>query len=278
MNNSVINFFKTVSNYGLNYSVTTYNVVNDFTTFQDGSKYTEDSYNACTSNVSNCWSTGGSWRMLDYTKMMNDNGICNLVNSNQVDEVWLYGAGWFGFYEAVQAGSGAFWTNGPTISGTTCNRPVNIMGFNIEVGLGNFIEDFGHRMEGTMSNVYSYRGIDVWNRYIRNIYGNPNPNTHVGCGNIHFTPNSTGGYQWSESSVYANTYCEGFANYPNIIYDTAPTINVNCSVWGCSQVGYFDWWFKHLPRNRGKDVYGRLNNWWNYFIYPETVNTHQETL
>jgi len=276
MDNQIVSFFKTASSNGLNYQITTYNVINAFPVFLDGRQYNETTYDTCRANSANCYTYNGTWDMLDYNNLLNTYGICSLLNSGQMDELWLYGAGWFGFYEADQAGTGAFNTNGPVINNTTCSSPLNIMGFNVEVGLGNYIEDFGHRMEGTMMTVYTNHGINVWQKYTNTKFGNSDPNYVAGCGQIHYTPNSAGEYIDNTTS-YVLSYCNNYDSYPNISY-TTPLVSINCTAWNCSQTGYFTFWFEHLPRNKSKDQYGKLNNWWNYFIYPDTVSSNQERL
>jgi hypothetical protein len=44
---------------------------------------------------------------------------------------------------------------------------------------------------------------------------------------------------------------------------------VTCSTWGCNSLGYFGWWFSHLPANSGCGTDNVANDWWVYFAYPE---------
>ena len=46
---------------------------------------------------------------------------------------------------------------------------------------------------------------------------------------------------------------------------------ITCTEWGCNQVGYQTWWYRHLPSVVGKATDGKLNDWWQYVIDPNAV-------
>ena len=88
------------------------------------------------------------------------------------------------------AGPGAFWCNAPPLEGTRqATRRFVIMGFNYERGVGEMLEDLGHRAESILSHVFrDVRGdANLWERFIR--YDQKNPG-RAECGNVHFAPNS----------------------------------------------------------------------------------------
>jgi hypothetical protein len=39
------------------------------------------------------------------------------VARGEIDEIWLFGGPYFGFYESRMAGPGAFWCNAPPLPG-----------------------------------------------------------------------------------------------------------------------------------------------------------------
>ncbi|MFH0874923.1 MAG: hypothetical protein V1859_03235 [archaeon] len=125
--------------------------VDDFPIKADGFDYTESTYLDCLSDPTHniCHNPDS----VDYNKILLDFNVCDMVNSGEITEVWLFGGPWFGYWEANMAGTGAWWTNGPVVTETTCNKPVHIMGFNYERGVAEMLEDFGHRTEGTLSNI-----------------------------------------------------------------------------------------------------------------------------
>ena len=48
---------------------------------------------------------------------------------------------------------------------------------------------------------------------------------------------------------------------------------VTCETWGCNELGYYEWWFGHLPGFKGIGTDGKLNDWWVYLVDPSSVLT-----
>lgn len=230
-----------------------------FPTKNDGFIYTDASYVAVASGQSQGHQPDG----VNYLKILSDYDVCGKVNSGEIDELWLWGGPWFGYWEAVMTGPGAYVTNAPPISGTTCTRKLHILGFNYERGVSEMLEDFGHRTEGTMRTVYGgwFAGANTdWDKFTKGRAFHPNDGTFAyGCGSIHEPFNAAGGYDWGNTSAIANT-CSAWTNYP-----PAPTTlqTQTCSIWGCTGYGYLNWWLGHLPKATGV-TNGKQNNWWKY--------------
>ncbi len=72
--------------------------------------------------------------------------------SQQIDEVWMFGGPYFGFYESRMVGKGAFWCNGPGIE-LNCRRFV-IMGYNYQREVKEMVHDFGHRTESILARQF----------------------------------------------------------------------------------------------------------------------------
>ena len=140
------------------------------------------------------------------------------------------------------------------------------MGFNYERGISEMIEDMGHRFEATLDYVFGTRGPNknsLWSRFaLRNI----DVVGEAGCGNIHYGPNSTSDYDWSNQS-YVQSACDDWYNFPNL---TGAKKSVNCSAWGCDGYSFKKWWHRHLPKAGGK-TNGKLNNWWKYVADYESA-------
>lgn len=178
--------------------------------------------------------------------MLAENDVCDLINSNQIDEVWFMGFGNAGFWEANMTGTGAFWTNGPIVTGTGCNRPTHIMGFNYELPSDFALHSFGHRIEGTMRNFLP-------NDFAQfTLYGQ---NGNSSCGNVHFPPNGNVDYDYNDTA-FTNSDCMNWN-----VNHTGARSSINCTTWGCNQLGYMTWWMQHIP-----------TDWWKYIVSPSDVN------
>ena len=259
LENQFISDVTSVSGGNFNYQIVNRQVVNDFPVKADGFKYTIDTFNTCWTNRSTCHSPDTA----DYLKVLNDYDVCGKRNRGEIDELWLWGGPYFGYWEAVMAGPGAFSTNAPPLTGTSCQKKLNIMGFNYERGVSEMLEDLGHRVEGTMRQVYGSwtAGSDshAWNKFTLLDKDSPGK---ANCGNVHFAPNSTSDYDWGNTRTVASN-CEDWVNYPNL---TGATQSFNCSKWSCDGYGYKKWWLSHLPKAAGVAPDGKLTNWWEYVI------------
>ncbi len=149
-----IDFFKEVSGNKLNYSVYDTPVVREeWPEKADGFKYDETTYFPVLAGQQ----LPHNPDEVNYTKILNDTtlDICGKVNSGLIDEVWIYNAPNFGFYESRLAGPGAYKFNAPPVGGgLKCNRMVPIMGPSVERPVKEFIHNFMHRTEWTMTQVY----------------------------------------------------------------------------------------------------------------------------
>ncbi|MBI5714754.1 MAG: hypothetical protein HZC38_15255 [Chloroflexi bacterium] len=169
-----------------------------------------------------------------------------------------------GFYESIMVGKDAIWCNAPPLNMEVKRRFV-IMGFNYERGVGEMLEDLGHRAESMLSKVFlKTRGEEnLWERFTR--YDKTHPNK-AECGNVHFAPNSLSDYDWgNRREVLSN--CDDWLNFPNFRNTTR---KVSCSEWGDGDIRLHHlWWFKHFPHVEGT-TNGVSNNWWEYVIKVNT--------
>jgi hypothetical protein len=225
---------------------------------------------------------------IDYVYLFNKTklDICGKVNRGEIDEVWVSVHPYSGFHESNMVGPNPFDINGHVIEYEGCSKNVPILGIDHSIypldqegkndlAVTQAIHSYGHRVERTMQFVYgSWRQPPPENNWEKfSLAPRMNPNSkydlpYYGCGNIHYTPNSTApqGYDYYNKSPFVNSNCDAFYNYPNI---TENTKRINCEEWGCTNQGYFEWWFKHIPNKSGLGSDGKLNNWWEYIINPE---------
>jgi hypothetical protein len=265
-----IDFFLQTSNGGLNYTVVDTTIVTDgWPELVDGFQYTEAEYLDVIHGQTPAHTPDG----VNYNLIVNSPqfDICGKVNRGEVDEVWIYNGPYFGFYESTLAGPGAYWFNSPPVPGPyDCNRLVPIMGPSPERGLECAMENFGHRTESTMTRVYGSwqqnRTAHNWERFALVQARSPDY-TYSGCGSVHYPPNGTHDYDFDNlSTVMSN--CEDFANYPNLSDPAAVVQPVTCSMWGCSHLGYFEYWFSHMPSNDGCGPDQVAASWWRYIAEP----------
>lgn len=279
----------------VNYQIYQHQVIDDYPVKIDGFKYTDSTYSSC---VNSGGSLCHSPDTMDYLKILSQYNVCELRNSGTIDEVWFFGGPWFGYWEANMAGLNAFGTNGPAFTvGTSCNKNLNIMGFNYERGNNEMLEDMIHRFEGTMKHVNNgwknnpYSGSYVldpppysnWDKYtFISAYATSSDLTAYGVGTVHYPPNISNlsnTYNWTSlNSVTSNS--DDWYNFPNM---TGVTTNLNCNIWGCTEYSYKTWWLNHIPRYLGNSADGRYNNWWKYVVdydnsYIPTCNQQPQVI
>jgi hypothetical protein len=275
-----VDFFKQATNNRMNYVIAQTTIVTSgWPELVDGFKYTEQQYLAVLSNQQ----PHHEPKEVDYNRIVNSPAfdICGKVNRGEIDEVWIYNGPWFGFYESTLVGPGAYAFNSPPVGGThNCNRLIPIMGPSPERVADEAVHNFGHRGEATMTKVYgSWQQNNTshnWNKFALVKIQSPSY-SYSGCGSIHFPPNGTfqdgDGYDYDNpSDVLSN--CDDFANYPNLSDPLQVAQPVNCSRWGCNQLGYLQYWFGHFPSFTGCGPDNVANDWWKYFsntgyaVYP----------
>ncbi|MCZ7671518.1 MAG: hypothetical protein M5U34_32475 [Chloroflexi bacterium] len=265
-----ITFFKQASDNQLTYTVVDTTVVSDGWPVKiDGFRYTETEY----LRVLNGQSSPHVPDTVDYNAIVNDPNldICGRANRGEIDEVWIYNGPYFGFYESTLVGPDAYWYNSPPVPGPfSCERLIPLMGPSPERGADSAIHNFGHRMESAMTQVYGSwqqnRTAHNWERFALVNHLSPSYD-YSGCGNIHFPPNGTSDYDYGNPGT-AVTNCPDFANYPDL-GDPADTVEpVSCDAWNCDGVGYYLYWFGHLPAGPGCGPDMVANNWWRYLVDP----------
>ena len=267
-----INFFKAVTNNRLNYTVAYTTVLTDgWPAKLDGFRYTEQEY----LNVVNGITQAHKPDMVDYTQVVNTAGldICGKVNRGEIDELWVYNGPEFGFYESLLVGPNGYWFNSPPLTtGTTCNRLLPVMGPSPQVNLDNTIHNFGHRAESTLWHVYGTWDQRIpprhnWERFALSQINTNGATPYSGCGDLHFPPTAASGYDYTNSATVLST-CEDFRHYPNLGDPAVMVQPTTCAAWGCDALGYYAYWFGHLPSFSGCGPDGYANDWWRYVAEP----------
>ncbi len=267
-----------MNKHGFDYVLADYKDVKDLSWYPkpDGFTYTESTY----LDVLDGKSKKHDPDRIDMQLVLNDPrlGICSKVKNNGIDEVWLIGGPWFGFHEWYFVGPSNFADMVTTQCG---NKMVPIMGLSYEASLPNAVHSFMHRFEFTLSRVISGVGSSDDVGYTQTYspsddYGmfvaQPRHTVTGGCGNIHYPPNTTNNAEYKyNSKVYAKTYCELYKSRLVNPYtkEARPSKDINCSAWGCTAIGYYDYWMRSLPRLSGNRVYSDriiYNDWTKYLL------------
>jgi hypothetical protein len=232
---------------------------------KDGFRYDENSF-------LQCWRSRGGWHTpdaVDYDAIITEFDLVNKVESDQIDEVWLFAFPYAGFYESIMVGPAAFWCNSPPIPRTEdLSRRFVIMGFNYERDVGPMLESYGHRVESILRQVWSPWHGDVehnlWEQFILCDKVAPG---QANCGWMHYAPNSVTDYDWDNRTPVPSN-CDDWLHFPEF---QGMMRMVDCREWGNGDMrAHHKWWFKHLPRASGF-TWGIANNWWLYGVDPNTV-------
>jgi hypothetical protein len=221
-----------------------------------------------------CWRRRGGWHepdAVDYRQILAEFDLLARIEASQIDEVWLFGSPYAGFYESTMVGPGSFWCNSPPIPlSDGISRRFVIMGFNFERGVGEMLESYGHRVESILNQVWRHHHgpENLWEKFI--LYDKKAPGK-ANCGWMHYAPNSRTDYDWGNpSSVVSN--CDDWLNFPDFQGETR---QVDCRDWGSGDMrAHHKWWFQHLPRAGGY-THQVANNWWWYAVDPDAVTLRQ---
>ncbi len=238
--------------------------LNEFPALSDGFRYTPAGFQA----VLDRSAAAHQPQYVDYQAILTGLHVLPRIVNHEIDEVWLMGFPYAGFYKSTMCGVKAFWCNSqPQVWSAGCNRRFVVMGFNYERGVGEMVHAFGHRCESILAQTFSKtRGKD--NHFAQFcLYDKVAPG-EAQMGNIHFTPNSDKDYDYkNQRKVQSN--CYDWYNFPAFKNDIRL---VNAEEWGNGDMRLLHkWWLKHLPKTAGR-INGIANNWWQYCMDPNLVN------
>ncbi len=149
--------------------------VPDYPVLQDGRRYNDVSWTqAMADDKSALRDAHGNYAMADYGKIMQDHNVIAQIKSKAINEVWMFGGPYFGFFESRMIGKGAFWCNGPGIE-QNCTRFV-VMGYNYQREVREMVHDFGHRTESILAMQFGSQS------FLGKMYAPPFPSTAAAIG------------------------------------------------------------------------------------------------
>lgn len=216
-----------------------------------------------------CWNKKKKWHepdFADYPGTFEHYKIVPRVESGEIDEVWFFGAPYFGYNESAMAGQGAFYVNGEVFDKVPCKRAFVIMGFNYERGVAEMTHDLCHRTEDSVKRAYGgkwelKKPVTTWDKFTAN---DKQSDGVAACGTCHWPPNSEHDYDYANKRVVQSD-ADDWLTYPKLTGAKKP---VNCETWGGPDYhrNYMKWWFSHLPKVPGVAPDGRQGNWWKYIF------------
>jgi hypothetical protein len=237
--------------------------VDAFSAKVDGFSYSPETYLAC-------WRSRRGFHEpdnLDYYRLLDEYKVRARIEEELIDEVWLFGYPYAGYYESIMGGPGAFWCNAPPLTNTqSWGRRFVVMGFNYERGVGEMLESLGHRSESILSRTFhgSLEGENLWERFTRYDLTHPGQSE---VGTVHFAPNSERDYDWGNRR-YVLSYCDDWKKFPPMRENAR---QVNCMEWGGGDIRLHHlWWFEHFPHFDGSSR-GLSHDWWDYVLDPNEV-------
>ncbi len=260
---SFITDLQTASHGYLSYQIVRRIDVDGFPVKQDGYTYTPEGY-------WQAWQAGSGFHqpdLVDYMRIVNDNSLVSQINSGEVDEVWLFGMPYAGFYESIMAGPGAFFCNAYPLGISGVSRRFIIMGFNYQRGVGEMLESYAHRAESILNQTFRYASpsANLWARFTR--YEKFNPG-EAEVGSVHYAPNSQTDYDWGNSTPVLSR-CRNWTHFPDL---TGSPVLVDKSEWGGGNMRLHHlWWLGLIPHITGS-AHGIAYNWWQYVADPTLVN------
>jgi hypothetical protein len=249
---------KKISHNIIDYQIVEWENADYYPVKRDGFQYDDESYLECFDSWEGWHDPDG----MDYPKMIEKFKLAERHDAGEFDEVWLFGAPYFGYWEAAMAGPGAFFINGGVYDEVDSEEPFAIMGFNYERGVAEMVHDLCHRTESTMSRVYGGWETDELTTNWARFAANEHQSGTAAVGTCHFPPNGEKHYDYANPRTVQSS-ADDWLDYPELDGETKP---VNRETWGGPdyQLNYLEWWFTRLPRAPGWNEDGRLNNWWEY--------------
>ncbi|HKI52632.1 MAG TPA: hypothetical protein VJ987_00800 [Anaerolineales bacterium] len=238
--------------------------VDDFPAKVDGYKYDAQAYLNVVRGVSRPYMP----QEADYQAIIKQFDILKRVAKEEIDEVWIFNFPHAGFYESIMGGPGAFWCNAPPLKNTEDSiRRFVIMGFSYERGIGEMLENMGHRAESIMQKTFERIPEDenLWKRFTRHEKTHPG---QAALGTVHFAPNSERDYDWNNSSKVLSECDDWLYNFPDF---AGAVREVDATEWGNGDTRkHHIWWMKHFPKTIGRKN-NIHNNWWQYIANPNNV-------
>lgn len=219
-----------------------------------------------------------------YRQILDNHGICTYVDTHGVKEVWIYG-----YHSAsIVPDESRMSSRYGDISNAypkeealpaqyqlpRCANSYVLYNFTYQPGgasaIGNTVHNRLHQIEnvifysenrGYPANSSNVVGSVFWDDF--SVYGTRAslPGYQASCGNTHSPPNVVGQEYIYNSTAFRSSNCETW--HPDNTRTTY--ISLNCTRWGCTDVGFYKWFMQSMPGAANKITYqGKaMRNWWD---------------
>jgi C1A family cysteine protease len=196
----------------------------------------------------------------DLDKIIKQYKVCEKQNAGLVDEIWI----WHGpnMYLEPTSADRKWKTNGQhllkyTSENIICKKPLQIRHLEYTQGNDNYM--LGNADGILINEFYDWLGNpSVYRQFSETV---KSAKGYASCG-FNGTALSANPNNASADKTYVKSNCEDWLNYPSM---TGATTMINCTAWGCTETGFWQWQMKHIPTNPGK-TNGIWNNWWKYLV------------
>jgi hypothetical protein len=223
----------------------------EFPPLVGGFRYTPETFAACLKNPTNCRSEA-----IDYAAVDLEQGLCDIVQSENIDQIWAYGVDQFNL-PRVGALTCQLWVGGSWVT-----EVLDVFGLRYDRGLSSFLADFQAAAEAELSTVFP------------NVPGDPVSNPYglfqQACGRVNRAPNSKQLGRFDDPAT-VQSFCDAFLDSP--VSPPLPLELLSCTAWGCTEDGFRRYWFSRLPRARWFDSLGRPNDYWRSVLLNRHVGT-----
>jgi hypothetical protein len=237
----------------------------------------------------------------DYQAVFDKYNVCNLAATQGVNFVWIWASGSedppnifyaADFYEWTASGPSfqvKYDTNVPT-----CNNTVITFGFNSSRGVSSALHSFGHYTENILQYGFGpadYRGpngttaYDLFDGQISRYAGYKGPldTANAKCGNVHFPPNATQDYDWT-NMAQVQSICGSYnpgspSEQVHVPVDSTTWRSMPCDEDlrnNCAEQTFLMWWMQNMPGydNYVRDTFtNRMPNWWQYIVALDSVGS-----
>jgi hypothetical protein len=227
-------------------------------------RYGASAYAACLADPKQCQPAD-----LDYPALTAEQELCGAVDTLKVDQIWLLGGAHFGFL------TGAELTCQVVTDSGTVDKTLDVVSLDYSGGRGSLLTSYQAHAEAALQQVFGVPAANALADAPNNSYGlfaqarGLTPSAQVsGCGNSKYAPNSLAAGSFDDVHAVPS-YCDVFAHYPRPQALLGAATAIDCTAWGCSEPGYRDYWFSHLPTALWSDSQSKLNDFWRYILRPQ---------
>ena len=216
-----------------------------------GFRFTPQSFGSCLADAASC-----SDQAIDYQAVDLELGLCDLVRSENIDQIWVYGADQFNLPRVGNLSCQL------QVDGSTTTQVIDVIGMRYNRGVSGVFADFQAAADAELMSVFPNTPGDL--------VTNPYVLFKEACGAVGKPPNTAEAGHFGQTAT-VSSFCDAFLDYPPA--PPLPVKPLGCADWGCTELGFSRFWFAHLPRARWFDEQARYRDFWRSVL----TNRHLAT-